>query len=70
MTGQASISSLFNSVSAATSTRGGPIANTAHAAGSSIQAAIVTTTPAGSCTLTYRPSARSWICRIRTFRPK
>ena len=45
------INSLFNSTSAARSTRGAPIVIPAQITGSSIQPAINTTMPAGPCTL-------------------
>jgi hypothetical protein len=54
-------------MTAARSTRGGPIVIAAQITGSSIQPAIDTTTPAGPCTFKNCPVARCSTRRTRTF---
>ena len=66
----APINSRFNSTSAAISTRGVPMGIPAQTTGSSIQSAMVTTTPAGPIMLRNRPVARSAMRRMTTLRPK
>jgi hypothetical protein len=64
------INSRFSSTSAASSTRGAPIAIAAHNTGSSIQPAMETTTLAGPKTLRNWPVARCSTLHTATFRPK
>ena len=67
---EAPINSRFSSTSAARSTRGAPIDIPAQMTGSSIQSAMVTTTPAGPITLRNRPVARCAMRRMPTLQPK
>jgi len=66
----AHINSRFNSTSAVTSTRGVPLGIAAQTTGSSIQSAMVTTTPAGPMMFRNRPVARCVMRRMTTLRPK
>ena len=66
----APINSRFSSTSAARSTRGAPMDIPAQMTGSSIQSAMVTTTPAGPITLRNRPVARCAMRRMPTLQPK
>jgi hypothetical protein len=66
----AHINSLFNSASAARSTRGVPLDIGAQTTGSSIQSAMVTTTPAGPMMFRNRPVARCAMRRMTTLQPK
>ena len=66
----APINSRFSSTSAARSTRGAPMDIPAQMTGSSIQSAMVTTTPAGPITLRNRPVARCATRRMPTLQPK
>ncbi len=63
------MTSLYSSVSAATSTWGGPILISAQAMGSTIHSGIETTMPDGPSTLRNLPVARSSTRRTLTFRP-
>jgi hypothetical protein len=66
----AHIKSRFSSTSAARSTRGVPSDSAAQTMGSSIQSAMVTTTPAGPMMLRNRPVARCAMRRMATLQPK
>jgi hypothetical protein len=66
----APINSRFSSTSVARSTRGAPMDIPAQMTGSSIQSAMVTTTPAGPITLRNRPVARCAMRRMPTLQPK
>lgn len=66
----AHINSRFSSTSAARSTRGVPSDSAAQTTGSSIQSAMVTTTPAGPMMLRNRPVARCAMRRITTLQPQ
>jgi len=66
----APINSRLSSTSAARSTRGVPMGIPAQITGSSIQSAIVTTTPAGPIMLRNRPVARCVMRRMPTLQPK
>ncbi len=65
-----SINSWSNSIRAARSTCGAPMVIPAHVTGSSIHAAMETTTPAGPWTFKNRPFARCSTRRMRTVQPK
>ena len=64
------INSRFTSTSAARSTRGVPLGIAAHTTGSSIQSAMVTTTPAGPMMLRNRPVAPCAMRLMTTLWPK
>ena len=66
----APINSRFSSTTAASSTRGVPMGIPAQMTGSSIQSAMITTTPAGPIMLRNRPVARCAMRRIQTLLPK
>jgi hypothetical protein len=66
----AHINNRFTSPSAARPTRGVPLGIAAQTTGSSIQSAMVTTTPAGPLMLRNRPVAPCAMRRMTTLWPK